>query len=99
MSGREKAVEVGDPYEFVAARYPIADGVDGDATMARCVVEEYALMGFAPERVVRLFQIPTYTATYGIQQRRGAAFVNDIIASVFGRAPLEIRLVDNGGSG
>jgi hypothetical protein len=96
MTFPRKQPEADDPYAFVAAGYAIGDQDEADAVMGRCLIEEYALMGFAPERVLRLFQIPTYTATHDIYQRRGERFVLDLIAQVYRWAPAVVPLADAG---
>ncbi|MEE9277285.1 MAG: hypothetical protein V3V06_02640 [Dehalococcoidia bacterium] len=88
-----RPLEPDDPYEFVAMQFPAEEGVDADAAMARCIVEEFALMGFPPERILRIFQIPTYTGSYDIRERRGEPFVTGIIADVFGRPPSPVPKV------
>jgi hypothetical protein len=82
----KKETESEDPYAFVALRYETEPGVDPDAAMARCVTEEFAMMGFSPERILRLFQLATYAGVYAIYERRGEAFVRAIIEDVFGTA-------------
>lgn len=87
MTELQKTTESDDPYEFVAMRYPAAPGVDPDAVMARCFVEEFALIGFQPERMLRLFQLPSYPGVHDILRRKGEPFVREIIEDVF-QAPL-----------
>jgi hypothetical protein len=83
----EKQVEASDPYEFTAARYPVDDPLEADRDMARCFIEEYALMGFTPGHVLRLFREPIYTGTHDVYRRRGKDFVVELIEGVFGSAP------------
>lgn len=87
----EKHVETDDPYEFVAMRYPAEAGTDADATMARCFIEEYALMGMPREKTMRLFQSPYFAGTHAILQRRGDAFVRSLINDVYGQPAEEVR--------
>jgi len=84
MSGRSKAFEDDDPFEMVAAHYPVESGVDADREMARCVVEEYALLGWPARRIRRLFDTPAYPALHAILVRRGAASIDALIGAVFG---------------
>jgi hypothetical protein len=86
----EKHAETDDPYEFVALRYKAAPGTDPDAEMARCFIEEYALMGMPREKTLRLFQSPYFAGTHAILQRRGDAFVRELINSVYGATPEEV---------
>ncbi len=89
----EKDLETDDPYEFVAMRYPVGPGSDPDATMARCFIEEYALMGMPREKTMRLFQSPYFAGTHAILQRRGDAFVQDLINDVYGHAAGDAVLI------
>jgi hypothetical protein len=79
----DKEFELDDPFQPVAVSLP-TPGYDGLEAMARCFVEEYALMGWPPERVFKLFTIPDFAASYSILQERGADYVKQIIASVMG---------------
>jgi hypothetical protein len=83
----EKDLEADDPMEFVAIRYPVPEGVDGDEVMARCFIEEYALMGMPRERVFHLFKSRFFSGTHAIFDTRGEAFVRGIIDDVYGAAP------------
>ncbi len=85
MSDQPKTFDAEDPFEMVATRYPVASGVDADREMARCVVEEYALIGWPARRIRRLFDSPAYPALRAIRDRRDPAFVDEIVATVFGR--------------
>jgi hypothetical protein len=80
----EKDFEADDPMEFVAMRFPVPEGVDADAEMTRCFVEEYAVMGMPPERVLRLFKSPFFEGTHKVMATRGERFVQEIIDDVFG---------------
>jgi hypothetical protein len=52
--------------------------------MARCLIEEYALTGFAASEIRDLFASPAYTMPHAIYRRRGAGFVSDLVTDVFG---------------
>ena len=86
----EKHLEEEDPYEFVAVRFPSPEGVDMDAVMTRCFVEEYALMGTPRDRIMVLFRSRHFAGTNGIFQRRGESFVQAIIDDVYGPAVQEV---------
>lgn len=79
----EKQLESDDPMEFVAARFPVEPGVDPDEVMARCFIEEYALMGMPNHYVLRLFHSPLFAGTHAVLERRGEAFVSAIIDDVY----------------
>lgn len=83
----EKELEDDDPFELVGVRYPIDPSVDSDEVMARCFIEEFALLGAPPERIAQLFRSPFFAGTHAILESRGKAFVQQIIDDVFGRQP------------
>jgi hypothetical protein len=90
MADQPKTIESDDPYALTGVRYEAEPGVDSDALIARCLVEEFAMMGFRPERVLRLFQLPTYAGAHDILTRRGETLVRDIITDVFGEPPAPV---------
>ncbi len=79
-----KHLETDDPYELVGV--PRRDDIDlaADEETARCVIEEYALAGFAASEIIELFASPSYSMPNAIFQRRGPAFVRELITGVFG---------------
>ena len=79
-----KDVESGDPFELVGTGFPVEDPDAADREAARCLVEEYALTGFSATEILRLFEMPMYAYPHAIYRRRGAAFVKDLVAEVFG---------------
>lgn len=83
----EKHLEEDDPYEFVAARFPMEEGVDPDAVIARCFIEEYALMGMGRVRVQRLFRSQFFAGAHVILERRGERFIEALIDDVYGGSP------------
>jgi len=83
----EKHLEGDDPYALVAARYPAEPGVDAEAVMARCITEEYALMGASHQKVMQLFRSRAFAGTHAILANRGEAFVQQIVDEVYGAAP------------
>jgi hypothetical protein len=79
----DKEFEEDDPYELVAVEVPSPPGYDGPAEMARCFVEEFALMGFPPDRILRLFTSRAFAGSHAIYEERGEAFVRGLIDEVF----------------
>ena len=57
--------------------------------MARCIIEEYALMGMPRDRVMRMFESAGFRGTHNILLRRGRPFVRAIAESVYGRPETE----------
>jgi hypothetical protein len=87
----EKHLEGDDPFEFVAVRFPVEGGIDIDAEMARCFVEEYALMGMPRERMMHIFTSKFFAGTHGILLAKGEAFIESIIDQVYGPVAAEVR--------
>lgn len=85
----EKDFEDDDPFEFVAVRYPVDPAVDSDEVMARCFIEEYALFGAPPERIIQLFRSAFFAGTHSILETRGPEFVQSIIDDVFSTGSIE----------
>lgn len=73
-----------DPFELVGVTRPREVDVDTDRDTARCLIEEYALTGFAAGEILQLFASPAYTMPNAIFERRGPSFVRALITSVFG---------------
>ena len=78
-----KPTEAEDPYELVGTILPSPPGYDAQGEMARCFIEEFALMGWTGQRILRLFKNPFYQGPYAIYQTRGEEFVRDIIRQIF----------------
>ncbi len=73
MPGGEKEPESDDPMELVMSYLP------GDPeVMARCVIEEYVLMGLTEEELLNLFRQPIYQL-HRLYQERGEAWVRSLI--------------------
>jgi hypothetical protein len=81
----DKEFELEDPFQPVAVQLP-TPGYDGLEAMARCFVEEYAMLGWPPEKIFRLFTIPEFAGSHAVLIERGPAFVRSVIEAVFGHA-------------
>lgn len=69
-----------DPLEFEAMSFP------GDPrAMARALVEEYALGGSSPDRILSLFKSPFYRGVHALYRSLGEAAIRTEIRTVFGR--------------
>lgn len=79
-----KSLESSDPFELVGVARQVEADTEADAEMARCLIEEYALTGFAADEILALFASPAYVMAHDIQRRRGAAFVRGLVSAVFG---------------
>ena len=77
-----KEFESDDPWEIVGVVVPTAPDEDATGEMARALVEEFALMGYSPERLLRLFETPFYAGAHAIYRARGEAFVRQTIDAV-----------------
>jgi len=84
MAEFHKAAEAADPFEAIAVRIPTPPGYDGMREMARCFIEEYALMGWPRDRIARLFEQPRYAGAHAIYEERGEAFIRALIDDVLG---------------
>ena len=80
----DKGFEHDDPMELVGHTYPVESQVEHDQAAALTFIEEYALMGWPAGRIRGLFDSAEYTACFDIRNRRGDAFIDDLIANVFG---------------
>ncbi|MEZ5169294.1 MAG: hypothetical protein R3A49_00935 [Acidimicrobiia bacterium] len=87
-------MEIDDPYERVGVRFPVAEGVDADREVTRCMIEDYALMGWPARRVRQLFRAEEFQGTHDVARRRGTDFVEELITEVFGHDPVERELSD-----
>jgi len=81
-----KPFESDDPLELVGIGYPVEHTAEADRDTARGLIEDYALSGWSAAEIRALFSSPAYAAPFGIARRNGAAFVDELIASVFGGA-------------
>lgn len=76
-----------DPFEMVAVAHPNGITEESDRETARCIIEEYALTGFSAHDIGELFTSSAFGLPNAILQRRGDAFVRDLILVVFGARP------------
>ncbi len=83
----EKEFEEDDPYEFVAMRFPLEPGIDGQEVMTRCFVEEYAVMGVPRDKIMQIFRSAAFAGTHAVYEERGEPFVQRIVDEVFGAEP------------
>ena len=54
--------------------------------MTRCMIEEYAMMGFSSEMLMKMFKNPFYQAVHRVYASRGEAYVRELLDSVFHRS-------------
>lgn len=80
--GNPKDFEHDDPFELRGMVFPSSEADSRE--MARCFVEEFALLGFGPNEVARLFESPAFYGTRELAERHGADFIDELIAGVFG---------------
>jgi hypothetical protein len=50
--------------------------------MARCLIEEYMLLGWDERQLLKLFTQPNFQATYRIFQTKGEEYVRSLIRRV-----------------
>ena len=72
-----KEVESTDPMELVCERIP------GDVDfLARCLIEEFAQIGYGADDLFMLFAEPMYPMLNGVLRTEGEAFVRNLINEV-----------------
>jgi hypothetical protein len=79
----EKQFESDDPFAFVAVRYQVDSEREQDLEMARCFIEEYALMGWPGSQIRLLFKSPLYVGSHAIYTKWGMAAVDELIKEIF----------------
>ncbi len=72
-----KEAEANDPMELVCETIP-----GETAFLARCVIEEFALIGYGAEDLFTLFREPVYPMLNNILRKEGEAFVCNLIGQV-----------------
>lgn len=72
-----KEAEANDPMELVCETIP-----GETAFLARCVIEEFALIGYGAEDLFTLFREPVYPMLNNILRKEGEAFVRSVIDEV-----------------
>jgi hypothetical protein len=96
MAEREvKPVEPEDPMALVGVALERGPDEQALAEMALCIVEEYARIGWSPDRIVRLFRSPFYRGPHRILREKGEDYVCGLIEKVTGMRP-QIHLPDGG---
>jgi hypothetical protein len=77
---RSRAAEPDDPYTLHATPAP------GDPeVLLRCLVQEYAGMGWGGEEILELFRSPFFPALHGLLRVYGEAGVRERVAAVLRR--------------
>jgi hypothetical protein len=79
----QKGYEADDPLAFVAVRYQVDSEREQDLEMARCFIEEYALMGWPGSQIRLLFKSPLYIGPHAIHQKWGMAVVDELVRDIF----------------
>jgi hypothetical protein len=79
-SGRDKEPEADDPMLGVMVSLPGGD----PKLMARCIIEEYAMLGLSEEELFKLFSEPYYQ-THRVYRAYGEAWVRELIEDVLRR--------------
>lgn len=82
-SGRDKAYEPDDPVELVGVRLGAALDDDALREMALAFVEEYALLGWPRERILRLFASPRFAGPHRVWRALGENAVRALVATAF----------------
>ncbi len=83
----DKEFESDDPMVLQGVALP----GDTQAAMAEAFVEEFLLMGYADEPILKIFQTPYYAAAHRVLVERGEPYVKDLIARVRGGYGAQVR--------
>lgn len=78
--GRDKEAEPDDPQILCGTAIPAGD----PELMVRCLIEEYARMGFGSQEILPLFLDPQYQ-THRFVVEKGEVWVRDFIAKTLAR--------------
>jgi hypothetical protein len=72
-----------DPLELNGVAFP----TDEDTTdaMCECFIEEFMRLGYSAPRLLALFRNPNYIGMHMVLEKRGEAFVRDMLEEVFAR--------------
>ena len=79
-----RAPDAEDPMEIVGVVLDRPIDVKGLDDMARTFVEEYALMGWPPHRVLEMFRRPFYAGAHDAYEALGEDRVRSLIGETFG---------------
>lgn len=82
-AGSRKPYEADDPAELVGVRLPDAPDAGAWEEMATVFIEEFALMGWGRERVLRLFANPRFAGPHGALRALGAERVRALVEAAF----------------
>ncbi|HXG51308.1 MAG TPA: hypothetical protein VNN77_07890 [candidate division Zixibacteria bacterium] len=95
-----KDVEADDPMELVGVVLPAA--AETMEEMAYAFAEEFALMGYDADRLLRLFQNPFYAGAHQAYRALGDAAIRGIVrecTSAWARAAVKVQEVRDDGNG
>lgn len=85
-AGTRKPYEADDPSELVGVSLPIVPDADAWEEMATAFIEEFALMGWGRERVVRLFANERFAGPHGAMRALGAERIRALVEAAFPEA-------------
>lgn len=77
-----KTFEPDDPMALVGVRFDEELDEGALVEMARAIVEEYALLGCSSDAIMRLFRTPGFRMAHRVLEKKGEAFVRELIAEV-----------------
>ena len=72
-----------DPFELNGMAFLSQEDTTDD--MAECFTEEFMRMGYSHKQILALFRNPQYLGPHMAFEKRGEAFIRDLIAGVFAR--------------
>ena len=86
VAGSRKPYEADDPAELVGVRLPAAPDARAWEEMATVFIEEFALMGWGRDRVLRLFVDPRFAGPHGALRALGEERVRALVEAAFPEA-------------
>lgn len=75
-----KRPEPEDPLELVGVRLERKPDDESLEEMAWSFIQEFALMGWSSDRILRMFKSPAYRGPHTVYHRKGENFVRGLLA-------------------
>jgi hypothetical protein len=87
---QRKDFEEDDPFALIGQGFPCPQGYDAMGEMARCFIEELAMMGYPARFVLSIFRRPFYQGPHGVYRAKGEKYILDLIHRVYGQSAGEV---------
>jgi hypothetical protein len=76
--------DASDPMEIVGVVLDRPMDAAGLEAMARTFIEEYALMGWSPKRILDVFRRPFYAGAHDAYEALGEDRIRALVAEIYG---------------